>query len=125
MVKITNKDINTAFNAITNQLKKPDYIIAVPRGGLWLAQYLAYYFDLDKSKLKMALDFDAIKDLSGNIVVCDDIYDTGKQALKFPENLTFCTLFARCRHQQFPSNLVYGKLIETDEYLWFPWDFGN
>lgn len=125
MVKITNKDINGAFNAITNQLEKPDYIIAVPRGGLWLAQYLAYYFDLDKSKIKMALDWNDLKNISGNVVVCDDIYDTGKQHTKFPENLTFCTLFARCRHQKFPDNLVYGKLIETDEYLWFPWDFGN
>ena len=125
MVKITNKDIQSAFNAITNQLKKPDYIVAVPRGGLWLAQYLAYYFDLDKSKIKMALDWNDLKNISGNVVVCDDIYDTGEQALKFPKNLTFCTLFARCRHKKFPDNLVYGKLIETDEYLWFPWDFGN
>lgn len=125
MIKITNREIKTAFNSITKQLQKPDYIIAVPRGGLWLAQYLAYYFDLEKTKIKMALHNSELQDISGNILVCDDIYDTGKQHLEFDSSYKFVTLFARDRGHKFPKNLVYGKLIETDEYLWFPWDFGN
>lgn len=122
MINITHADLQTALNVLIPQLKKPEYIVAIPRGGLWLAQYCAYRFDLNKSKIILANCEAEIEEIEGNILVCDDIYDTGKQHKLFGRH-TFATLFARDRGQKFPKNLKYGTLIKSDEYLWFPWDF--
>lgn len=124
MIKITNREIQKAFNNIIKQVQKPDYIVGVPRGGLWLAQYLAYYFDIDKTQMRFGLSQSEISSLSGRVLVCDDIFDTGKQHSLFTD-CEFVTLFARQRGKEFPVNLKYGILIESDEYLWFPWDFGD
>lgn len=121
MIKIYQKDIDNALEKLLQKIYKPDYIVGIPRGGLWLAQYVSYYFDLHKSKIKFALKQDDIKDLKGRILVTDDIYDTGKQYTHF-RNCEFAVLFARDRGLEFPENLKYGSLVTTDEYLWFPWD---
>ena len=123
MIEITHTELQKALNALIPQIKKPDYIVAIPRGGLWLAQYLAYKFDIQKSKMLLAQCEDDLPECS-NILICDDIYDTGKQHKAFGRH-KFATLFARDRGLKFPKNLIYGTLISSDEYLWFPWDFGN
>lgn len=132
MIEITNTDLAEAFEKLSAKLAKPDYIVAVPRGGLYLAQYLSYYFELPKDRILLALNKDDIiknfENLSKkefyklNILVCDDIYDTGNQFNLF-EDFDFATLFARARSSKLPENLQYGTLIKSDEYLHFPWDF--
>lgn len=123
MIQLTPEIIECAFENLVKKLQKPDIIVAVPRGGLWLAQYLAYKFDIHKSKIRIALDESELPD-AGNILICDDIYDTGKQFKAFKSH-KFATLFVRDRGLELPKNLVWGDVIKSDEYLWFPWDFEN
>lgn len=102
-------------------------IIGVPRGGLWLAQILAYQLDVDKSQV-MCLDngADLVIENNKQYIVCDDIYDTGKQYKAFsrlweyPDNMmvTHHTRYALAT----PKNVFYGEALEHNNHIYYPWD---
>ena len=95
-------------------------ISTLSRGGLVPARLLADHLGIKKILVDE-------KNISSDSLFVDDIYDTGltfeKITTKVDDSskLIFATLFAR-RGKKYPSQLLYGKKTNDDEYLVFPWD---
>jgi hypoxanthine phosphoribosyltransferase len=105
-------------------------LVAIPRGGLHLTQCISYGILYDR--IILAKDSkDILNTLDGDlskyqILVCDDIYDSGKRYQAFdkiweyPQN-KMCVQIARYR-SSLPSNVLCGSTAEHDEYVVFPWE---
>lgn len=95
-------------------------ISTLSRGGLVPARLLADHLGIKKILVDE-------KNISSDSLFVDDIYDTGLTFEKITSKvddsskLIFATLFAR-RGKKYPSQLLYGKKTNDDEYLVFPWD---
>ena len=108
-------------------------LVGVPRGGLYLTQDLSYL--LDTNFIILADSFEGlisklVSDLNEyQILVCDDIYDTGKRYKEFdalwehPQNRMVVQI-ARYK-DSLPKNVIYGDTLEHNEYVWFPWELQN
>lgn len=132
--QLTFIDVLAAHDSLKEKLVNKNFdrnklwIAGVPRGGLFLAQYLSYYYGLPKGRIVLAnsaADLQIIpKD--AQIIVADDIYDSGKQYKLFECDLdiTYAVLFARLRFSvdDLPSNVVFGYGVKHDNYVYFPWD---
>jgi hypoxanthine phosphoribosyltransferase len=129
--QLTLIDIAGAYDALISKLSLKEFnrnklwIVGVPRGGLILAQFLAYYYGVPKERLLFGNGASILEQIPQNdqIIVCDDIYDSGKQHKHFEtkREITFAVLYARFR-ENFPKDVEYGISIEHDKYVYFPWD---
>ena len=105
---------------ISKSSRKFSTISTLSRGGLVPARLLADHLGIKKILVDE-------KNISSDSLFVDDIYDTGLTFEKITpkvddsSKLVFATLFAR-RGKKYPSQLLYGKKTNDDEYLVFPWD---
>ena len=105
---------------ISKSSRKFSTISTLSRGGLVPARLLADHLGIKKILVDE-------KNISSDSLFVDDIYDTGLTFEKITpkvddsSKLVFATLFAR-RGKKYPSQLLYGKKTDDDEYLVFPWD---
>lgn len=129
------KDYRAALKDICQQIdfNKVDVIVGLTRGGLTPATNLSYYHHKRMLTLHCSFrdyeDLDTYnKDLSevkkyNNILIVDDICNTGKSINKIKKdlkgkNIQFCTIYA-------PDNEIvdyYSITIKPNTWVVFPWE---
>ena len=122
---------------IENRSIKPTDIVGISRGGLFLAQYVAYAFEKKWSKCKVRTYTEILRDkprfLNKSLIICDDILDSGATLDKVVSD-GFCnslkaTLFAKdirlkdwLKDERFFVSSKH-RIISRDVWVKFPWDF--
>ena len=118
---ISWKQIESDINSLAQKLECNSFssIFTISRGGLVPSRLLADLLGIKK----IYVDSPTIPSHS---LIVDDIFDSGKTFEKIStlidgDDFTFATIYAR--HQKnFPKQLLFGKLVTSDDYLVFPWD---
>lgn len=146
--KLTHKDIFDLSKIMVHHLKvknlDPDrtLILAVARGGLIPAGYISYGLGCRNIETVRAKTYDnetqlsldnqtfemSIKNFSqyDNIIICDDIYDTGHTFKKINEMIrpisTHCDIY-NCAliTQDETADLLYS-VCGDNKWIVFPWD---
>ena len=112
--------IEKLSNIISKSTRTFSSISTLSRGGLVPSRLLADHLGVEK------IFVDESK-ISHNSLFVDDIFDSGQTFNKIiskidnSSKLFYVTLFAR-RGKKYPSQLIYGKETNDDEYVVFPWD---
>lgn len=138
-------DVESCCLSIYRQMQAnnytPDSIIGLLRGGVVPARIFADYFGilLDFFALDVKL-YDGIgvtkeepiiryafkkKDLTGNILIVDDIFDSGRTMRAVVEHLsghdvTTATLFWKENATEKPN--YYAEVAEKEKWVIFPWE---
>ena len=117
-------EIESVVEILSNKISKLprtfSSITTVSRGGLIPARLIADQLDIEKIFVDQ-------KKINSDSLFVDDIFDTGETFDKIttlvdtPSKLVFVTLYAR-HGKKYPKQLLYGKIINNDEYVVFPWD---
>jgi len=104
------RDTNIEFSSIST----------VSRGGLVPARLVADRLRIGQIAVDpMTIPLDSL--------FVDDIYDTGEtfrrmvERADYPDKLVYATLYARAK-KHYPSQLIYAKSTDGDEYVVYPWD---
>lgn len=143
MVKlpVTWDTIDVYVDKIIEQIKgkQVDTILGLARGGMIPATILAYR--LDNNNLQQlgvrtrdveTTQFYGNPVLFGNVLVVDDINDSGKTFIEVAKYLdyhfdrgeisdvTFCACSKRYNTKW--ENGIYGSIIENDDWLVYPWE---
>jgi len=129
-------------NKIDSQDLKFDKILAIGRGGLILGVVFSHIFSIPihiifvrsydgkrKKVLEVNSDIDHIKELNGNILVCDDIVDTG-ETLQFiidkfkdsKEIKHFCSAALFCKEETIVKPDFYIRELPKEIWVRFPWE---
>ena len=145
-IKLTWEDVDFITNIVSESISKKnikfDTIVALGRGGLIPGAILSYKLDI-KNLQNLGIntrqeDGQYVETLiyqrptiTGNVLVVDDINDSGKtfEAVnsliksEYPDigELLYCSLTTRY-NTNFNENNIYGKIINTSDWLVFPWD---
>ena len=145
-IKLTWDDVDFITNIVSESISKKnikfDTIVALGRGGLIPGAILSYKLDI---KNLQNLGINTRQDdgqyvetlvyqrptITGNVLVVDDINDSGKtfEAVnsliksEYPDigELLYCSLTTRY-NTNFNENTISGKIINTSDWLVFPWD---
>ena len=144
--KLTWSDIDSLTNTVAESISqkniKFDTIVALGRGGLIPGAILSYKLNI-KNLQNLGIntrqeDGQYVETLiyqrptiTGNVLVVDDINDSGKtfEAVnsliksEYPDigDLMYCSLVNRY-NTKFNKNNISGKIINTSDWLVFPWD---
>jgi|TARA_B110000908_G_C10256827_1_gene456170 hypoxanthine phosphoribosyltransferase len=145
-IKLTWEDVDFITNIVSESISKKnikfDTIVALGRGGLIPGAILSYKLDV-KNLQNLGIntrqeDGQYVETLiyqrptiTGNVLVVDDINDSGKtfEAVnsliksEYPDigELLYCSLTTRY-NTNFNENNISGKIINTSDWLVFPWD---
>lgn len=145
-IKLTWDDVDFIANIVAESISKKnikfDTIVALGRGGLIPGAILSYKLDV-KNLQNLGIntrqeDGQYVETLiyqrptiTGNVLVVDDINDSGKtfEAVnsliksEYPDigELLYCSLTTRY-NTNFNENTISGKIINTSDWLVFPWD---
>ena len=145
-IKLTWEDVDFITNIVSESISKKnikfDTIVALGRGGLIPGAILSYKLDI-KNLQNLGIntrqeDGQYVETLiyqrptiTGNVLVVDDINDSGKtfEAVnsliksEYPDigELLYCSLITRY-NTNFNENTISGKIINTSDWLVFPWD---
>jgi hypoxanthine phosphoribosyltransferase len=145
-IKLTWEDVDFITNIVSESISKKnikfDTIVALGRGGLIPGAILSYKLDI-KNLQNLGIntrqeDGQYVETLiyqrptiTGNVLVVDDINDSGKtfEAVnsliksEYPDigELLYCSLTTRY-NTNFNENIISGKIINTSDWLVFPWD---
>ena len=145
-IKLTWEDVDFITNIVSESISKKnikfDTIVALGRGGLIPGAILSYKLDI-KNLQNLGIntrqeDGQYVETLiyqrptiTGNVLVVDDINDSGKtfEAVnsliksEYPDigELLYCSLTTRY-NTNFNENTISGKIINTSDWLVFPWD---
>ncbi len=116
-------DIKTIIGFIEGEKWNITGIYAIPKGGLVLGVYLANWLNVP-----LYLDFhDCVKGCFDyeNILVVDDISDSGRSLTKIPDvcGLNTITLYVKEGTQFIPN--FYCRQAKKDEWIFFPWEPHN
>ncbi len=145
-IKFTWSDIDSLTNTVAESISKKnikfDTIVALGRGGLIPGAILSYKLDI---KNLQNLGINTRQEggqyvetsiyqrptITGNVLVVDDINDSGKTfeavnsliKTEYPDigDLMYCSLVNRY-NTKFNKNNISGKIINTSDWLVFPWD---
>ena len=100
-------------------IEKLEFISGIPRGGLIPAVIMSHAYKIKYISYSSAKMLP--KDIRKNVLVIDDIADTG-HTLKEANDLGFVTgtLALRVGSKSVPQ--FYGDLIQDDSWLVFPWE---
>jgi len=146
-IKVTWSDIEFLSNVVSETIIKSgikyDTIIALGRGGLIPGAILSYKLDIknlqnlgintrhDDGKYLETLVYQKPNSISGNVLVVDDINDSGKTfeavnsliKTEYPDigELLYCSLTTK-HDTEFNENTISGEIINTSDWLVFPWD---
>lgn len=114
---------------------KPDVVVGIARGGLVPAVILSHKFNVPLRTINVSLrDFESLESYNfsnefDNILFIDDIADSGATFQQIAEpyklnntydNVRSAALFVR--HTNTFEIDYYGKHIEDDAWLVFPWE---
>jgi len=135
--------VTAIADIINNKDVKYDTIIALGRGGLIPGAMLSYKLDIknlqnfgintrhDDGKYLETLIYQKPSAITGNVLVVDDINDSGKTFesinslinTEYPnvDELLYCSLTTRY-NTNFNENTISGEIINTSDWLVFPWD---
>ena len=114
-------DVHKILEHISKERWQIKQIYGIPKGGLPLAVCLAN-----------SLGVPLISDLSGvyidekrNVLICEDIIDSGKTISKIPHPLEYriVSIFAKTDKTQIPS--FYLRECKDDEWITFCWEPKN
>ena len=145
-IKLTWDDVDFIANIVSESISKKnikfDTIVALGRGGLIPGAILSYKLDI-KNLQNLGINTRHRMDqhsetsvyqrptITGNVLVVDDINDSGKtfEAVnsliksEYPDigELLYCSLTTRY-NTNFNENTISGKIINTSDWLVFPWD---
>ena len=145
-IKLTWDDVDFIANIVAESISKKnikfDTIVALGRGGLIPGAILSYKLDI-KNLQNLGINTRHRMDqhsetsvyqrptITGNVLVVDDINDSGKtfdavNSLIKSEysdigELLYCSLTTRY-NTNFNENTISGKIINTSDWLVFPWD---
>lgn len=117
---ISWRDVDDAIERlainITNSKIEIAAVGGLPRGGLIPAVMLSH---------KMSIPFVSqanIKQINGNILVVDDICDSGKtlKRFKFEENVYTATIHYKTSAEYEPH--FWYKLAQLNEWIVYPWE---
>lgn len=121
---------------IENRNFKPMNIVGISRGGLFLAQYVAYALEKKWGLCKVRTYTEILRDksryISKDLIICDDILDTGKTFDKCVKegfnNVFYCALFAKnirvndwLQSKKFFISSKH-KIVDKGVWVKFPWD---
>ena len=100
---------------IRNSGKTFSWIFGVPRGGLIPAVMLSH-----RLNIPMTMDLNC----AGNILVVDDILDSGETLakIKLIEGVSLAPLFIRKNKVTVSKADFYGEAVDTSAWLIFPWE---
>ena len=145
-IKLTWDDVDFITNIVSESISKKnikfDTIVALGRGGLIPGAILSYKLDI-KNLQNLGINTRHQMDqhsetlvyqrptITGNVLVVDDINDSGRtfEAVnsliksEYPDigELLYCSLTTRY-NTNFNENTISGKIINTSDWLVFPWD---
>jgi len=145
-IKLTWDDVDFIANMVAESISKKnikfDTIVALGRGGLIPGAILSYKLDI-KNLQNLGINTRHRMDqqsetsvyqrptITSNVLVVDDINDSGKtfEAVnsliksEYPDigELLYCSLTTRY-NTNFNENTISGKIINTSDWLVFPWD---
>ena len=145
-IKLTWDDVDFIANMVAESISKKniefDTIVALGRGGLIPGAILSYKLDI-KNLQNLGINTRHRMDqhsetlvyqrptITGNVLVVDDINDSGRtfEAVnsliksEYPDigELLYCSLTTRY-NTNFNENTISGKIINTSDWLVFPWD---
>ena len=100
-------------------IDKLEFISGIPRGGLIPAVIMSHAFDIKYISYSSAKMLP--KEIRKNVLVIDDIADTG-HTLKEANELEFLTGTLAMRVGSKTTPNFYGELINDDRWLVFPWE---
>ncbi len=112
--------IENLYDTISKSSRTFSSISTLSRGGLVPSRLLADHLGIKKITVDEKI-------ITSDVLVVDDIFDTGKTFDKIlsrtddPSKLIYVTMFAR-RGKKYPSQLIYGRETDSDGYVVFPWD---
>lgn len=98
---------------------KLEFISGIPRGGLIPAVIMSHAFGIKYISYSSAKMLP--KEIRKNVLVIDDIADTG-HTLKEANELEFLTGTLAMRVGSKTTPNFYGELINDDRWLVFPWE---
>ena len=106
-----DKDIHTLVNTILKHGEQLACIYAIPRGGLVLGVHLSHL-------LKLPLTLEPY----GNVLVVDDVSDTGETLLQWGNktHASIATLYMKNGTKTLPDYTV--RSYQSSEWLVFPWE---
>ena len=114
-----DEDINDIIRMFKRIKPRYSAIYGIPKGGLVLATTLA-----NKLKIPLYLGLNTIpKHISKkNILIVDDVSDTGKTLLKIPkvDDYDTLTLFYKPQSKFIPN--YYCRDCEDNEWIVYPWE---
>lgn len=116
------KWVDEQLNTIGERLEsidKLEFISGIPRGGLIPAVIMSHAFKIKYISYSSAKMLP--KDIRENVLVIDDIADTG-HTLKEANELDFITGTLAMRIGSKTTPHFYGELIKDDRWLVFPWE---
>lgn len=120
-VVISYEEYGEMANYITKMLKSFksfSYIVGIPRGGLPLAVHLSHNLGIP------LLDYNELSTVtSGNIMVVDDILDTGvtmEEALKVASHLNPFIVVLHWKPQSTITPDIFAK--HTTDWVTYPWE---
>lgn len=133
-VYITDEEVKGYTQEIIRQLVLtnfvPDLVVGLARGGLVPANYISQFFECDFYALNKQEQFPELKDFNGNILIVDDINDTGKTFTDVNNDLSL--LGIEVRYAALLDNAgseftvdYYGREIDkVKDPCWvvFPWE---
>jgi len=111
------------INQLVEKIKRSEeyesikYIYGVTRGGLPIAVHLSHYLGVPFLDQIIFLSKDNFTINSGNILIVDDICDTGRTLEKY-KNFKTATLFYKKRASVIPD--FYVEVVE--KWQIFPWE---
>ena len=100
-------------------IDKLEFISGIPRGGLIPAVIMSHAFGIKYISYSSAKMLP--KEIRKNVLVIDDIADTG-HTLKEANELKFLTGTLAMRVGSKTTPNFYGELINDDRWLVFPWE---
>jgi xanthine phosphoribosyltransferase len=114
------EDVENLITSIVNEIKQensiPEYIVGLPRGGLIPATIMSHMLDVPLLSLK---DIDKRKN-NLNILIVDDIADSGKTLNPFTTKYRTATLHYKPQSIHLPT--YYAHEVNNDIWVNFPWE---
>ena len=130
---ISERDVKHYTLNIIQQMNQeqytPEYVCGFARGGLVVANYISQWYDIPMYAINKDQKFDCKLDFFTNVLIVDDINDTGKTLNDFKEkygkhqDFKYAALVdnaGSCFETDFAGH--YINKLEVPDWIVFPWE---